>query len=332
MSKHDTRMVNETVLNGLTNDNPMIVKEAQQGINTYLRLRQREDGFARKFYEVLEVTPADFDKQVDTPLPVIVKDMEPNSAGAYTIPFGTTPMDSNISAPRYRIMFDRIASPRYTADVNELLTYDMDIRQIFNDFILKDILAEEDRKFILVANTIIATDHGTGLPKANAGKNTVDSLLGACQWITAGSLNRTHLTNAMRGLPSTNRRLNPAAALVNNITIWDIVSFTRNDIGGDLAERLFVNGFTEGQIMGIKWIITIKNDLVPDWYMYMFTEPKYLGDFCVLDNVTMSTKHEDFILSFYAYESVGGTIGNIAGIALATFEGTPKNWRTGNNL
>ena len=320
MSKHDTRMVNETVLNSLTNDNPMIVKEAQQGINTYLRLRQREDGFARKFYEVLEVTPADFDKQVDTPLPVIVKDMEPNSAGAYTIPFGTTPMDSNISAPRYRIMFDRIASPRYTADVNELLTYDMDIRQIFNDFILKDILAEEDRKFILVANSIVGT------------VNTPNALLGACQWITCGALNRTNLTNAMRGLPSTNRRLNPAAALVNNLTIWDIVAFTRNDIGGDLAERLFVNGFTEGQIMGIKWIITIKNDLVPDGYMYMFTEPKYLGDFCVLDNVTMSTKHEDFILSFYAYESVGGTIANIAGVCLAQFTGTPKNWRTGANL
>ncbi len=84
--------------------------------------------------------------------------------------------------------------------------------------------------------------------------------------------------------------------------------------------------------MGIKWIITIKNDLVPDWYMYMFTEPKYLGDFCVLDNVTMSTKHEDFILSFYAYESIGGTIANIAGVCLAQFTGTPKNWRTGVNL
>ena len=319
MQNLDTRMVNETVVNGLTSDDNAIRKEAQDNVNNYLRLRQREEGFARKFYDVAEVTPNDLDKQVDTPLPVIVKDMEPNSAGAYTVPFGTTPMDSNITAPRYRVMFDRVMSRRYVADVNELLTYDMDIRQIFNDFILKDILGEEDRKFMAVADAITQA----------AGVNTPTALLACCQWIEAGELNRPNLANAMRGLPSTNRRLNPAAALVNNITIWDIVAMQRDEIGGDLAEELFVNGFTERQIMGIKWIITIKNDLVDDWYMYMFAEPKYLGDFFVLDNVTMSTKHEDFILSFFAYESVGATIANIAGVALAQFTGNPHNWRTG---
>lgn len=321
MGPSEIKMMNDSVITGLTSSENGIRKQAEDKVNNYLRLRQREEGFARKFYDVADVTPADLDKQVDTPLPVIVKDMEPNSAGAYSVPFGTSPMDSNLKAPRYRVMFDRIMSRRYVADVNELLTYDMDIRQIFNDFILKDILAEEDRKFMTVVDTIVKVDSG--------GLNTVNPTLEACQYIEAGALDRPNLANAMRGLPTTNRRLNPSAALINNITIWDVVALDRTAIGGDLAEDFFTNGFTERQIMGLKWNITIKNDLVADNEMYMFAAPKYLGDFFVLDNICMSTKHEDFILSFYAYECVGATVANIAAVAAVTFTNNPINWRTG---
>jgi hypothetical protein len=322
MNLSEVKMMNESVVQGLTSQDFGIRKQAEDKVNNYLRLRQREEGFARKFYDVADVTPSDLDKQVDTPLPVIVKDMEPNSAGAYTVPFGTSPMDSNLTAPRYRVMFDRIMSRRYVADVNELLTYDMDIRQIFNDFILKDILAEEDRKFMTTVDAITNV----------ASLNTVNTTLESCTAINAGAIDRPNLANAMRGLPSTNRRLNPVAALINNYTIWDVVALDRNSIGGDLAEDFFTNGFTERMIMGLKWNITIKNDLVLDNYMYQFAAPKYLGDFFVLDNICMSTKHEDFIMSFYAYECVGATVANIAAVACAVFSGTPKNWRTGLDL
>jgi hypothetical protein len=323
MNISEVKMMNESVVQGLTSQDYGIRKQAEDKVNNYLRLRQREEGFARKFYDVADVTPSDLDKQVDTPLPVIVKDMEPNSAGAYTVPFGTSPMDSNLTAPRYRVMFDRIMSRRYVADVNELLTYDMDIRQIFNDFILKDILAEEDRKFMTVVDTIANV----------ANPNTVNTTLESCLTAEMGGLDRGTLANSMRGLPSTNRRLNPVAALVNNYTIWDVVALTREEIGGDLAEDMFTNGFTERTIMGLKWNITIKNDLVADDYVYHFAAPKYLGDFFVLDNICMSTKHEDFIMSFYAYECIGATIANIAAVACAIFQGENTiNWRTGDPL
>lgn len=322
MNISEVKMMNESVVQGLTSQDYGIRKQAEDKVNNYLRLRQREEGFARKFYDVADVTPSDLDKQVDTPLPVIVKDMEPNSAGAYTVPFGTSPMDSNLTAPRYRVMFDRIMSRRYVADVNELLTYDMDIRQIFNDFILKDILAEEDRKFMTTVDTIVDV----------ATPNTVNATLNSCLTANMGAIQRDTLANSMRGLPSTNRRLNPVAALINNYTIWDVVALDRNDVGGDLAEDMFVNGFTERTIMGLKWNITIKNDLVLDNYVYHFAAPKYLGDFFVLDNICMSTKHEDFIMSFYAYECVGATVANIAAVCCSIFEGTTKNWRTGADL
>lgn len=306
---------NKNVVDGLTDRDFGVRKEAEDNVSKYLRIRQREEGYARKFFNVQEVGPSDLHKQVDTPLPVIVKDMEPNSAGAYSVPFGQSPMDANLDAPRYRLMFDRIMSRRYVADVNELLTYDMDIRQIFNDFILKDILAEEDRKFMLVVEAIVGT------------VNVINPLVGACQWITAGALSRETLAHAMKGLPSTKNRLNVSAILINNVTIWDVVALNRLELGGDLAEEMFLNGFIERNIMGVKWLITIKSDLVADHNIYEFAAPEFLGDFAVLDNVTMSSKHEDFIISFFAYECVAAAIMNIAAVAKVSFTGSLTQWR-----
>jgi hypothetical protein len=313
----DVRLLNETIVNGLTSGDDVLRKQAKEGVDDWLRIKMREDGFARRILPPVPVTPADLDRQVDTPKPVIVKDQEPNSAGAYTVPFGTTPMDHYIMGPRYRVMFDRILSRRYNSDVNNLLTYDMDIRQILNDFLLKDIMAEEDRKFMAVVDSIVGT------------ANTVDATLESCQNITVGPLTRQSLAHSRKGLPSTNRHLNASVALVNNITIWDVVALGRDDIGGDLAEELLVNGFAERQIMGLKWAITIKTDLVSDDELYMFAEPKYTGDFFVLDDVTISTKHEDYFIEFFAYECIGATIQNTAACGKVTFDGSQVDWRTG---
>ena len=313
----DTRLVNETIINGLISDDDGLRKQAQEGVNEWLRLRMREDGFARRILPPLPVTPADLDRQVDTAKPVIVKDMEPNSAGAYSVPFGTTPMDKNIAGPRYRVMFDRILTRRYNADVNDLLTYDMDIRQILNDLLLKDVMAEEDRKFMAVADTIVGT------------VNTPNTTLGSCQYITVGPMDRKSLSHARKGMGSTNRHLNASVGLINNITIWDVVALRRDEVGGDLAEDLMINGFSEQQIMGLKWAVTIKTDLVKDDELYMFAEPKYTGDFFVLDDCTISTKREDYFIEFFAYECIGATIQNIAAVSKVKFNGSMVNWRTG---
>jgi hypothetical protein len=312
------KALNETVLTGLTSDDPYLQKEAQNGVNDYLRLRAREDGFSRRIQPPVQVTPADLDRQVDTVKPVIVKDMEPNSPAAYSVPFGTVPQNQYMDAPRYRVMFDRILSHRFTADVANLLTYDLDIRQIFNDLMLKDILAEEDRKYMVVVDSTVGTLNNTA--------STRVTNVAALGWVQVGALTRSSLADAMKGLPNTNRHLSPARALINNITIWDVVALDRTDVGGDLAEELFVNGFAERQIMGLTWMITIKTDLVATNVMYQFAAPKFLGDFFTLEDVTVSTKHENYMFEMFAYEMIGGTVKNEAAVCKVSFTGTFQGW------
>jgi hypothetical protein len=312
---------NETIVNGMKSQDASLQKEASNGVNDFLRLRAREDGFARRIIPPIQVSASDFDRQADTVKPVIVKDVEPNTPPAYSVPFGAVPFNQYIDAPRYRVMFDRIMSQRFTADVANLLTYDMDIRQIFNDLMLKDILAEEDRKFMVVVDTVVG-------PKNDAtASNPRFVEVGAAGYVEAGPMDRVSLAHALKGLPSTDRHLNPSVALVNNVTICDVVALDRNEIGGDLAQEMFQNGFAEREIMGVKWYITIKTDLIADDSVYYFAGPKFIGDFYTFEDVTVSTKHENFLFEMFAYEMLGATIKNSAAVARVDFTGSLTAWK-----
>jgi hypothetical protein len=311
---------NEAFINSMRSNDSSLQKEAMDSASSFLQLRAREDGFTRRIIPPKSVTVSDFDRQADTVRPVIVRDVEPNTPPAYTIPFGTVPMNHYIDAPRYRIMFDRIASHRFTGDFVNLLTYDMDIKQIFNDLMLKDILAEEDRKFMAVVETIIGP--------LNDVTNTNPRVLevGAAGYVTAGPISRASLAHGCKGLPSTNRSLNDAVCLVNNVTIHDIVALDRIELGGDLAQEMFLNGFSERNVMGTQWYITIKKDLVANNSIYHFAAPNFIGDFCTFEDVTVSTKVENFLFEMFAYEMLGSTIKNSGAVARVDHTGSLSAW------
>jgi len=286
-----------------------MTKEAQDAVNDYIRVRMREDGFHRRILPPVQITNDELDRQVDTDKPVKVVDKEPNSPGAISVPFATQPINRYIKGPRFRVMFDRILTPRFTKDIDELRTYDMDIRQILSDNSIKDMLAEEDGKFILTCNTLLGGAAGAVVTET-----------GSIQWQNVGGgVTRDSVAEAMKIMPSTPNHLNPAIALVNNVTIWDVVKWGQDEVGGDLSQELMTRGFAEREIMGVSWIVTIKRDLVPDGSMYQFAEPKFLGKFYTLEDVVMYIKREAFMLEFFSYESIGSAIANIAGVARADF-------------
>jgi hypothetical protein len=283
-------------------------KQAQDAVNDYIRVRMREDGFHRRILPPVQITNDELDRQVDTDKPVKVVDKEPNSPAAISVPFATQPVNRYIRGPRFRVMFDRIMTPRFTKDIDELRTYDMDIRQILSDNSIKDMLAEEDGKFIAVCNLLLVSQGGT-VPET-----------GSVQWQNiGGGITRDTVAEAMKILPSTPNHLNPSTILINNVSIYDIVKWGRDESGGDLSQDMLERGFAEREIMGVRWIVTIKRDLVPDSSIFLYAEPKYLGKFYILEDTTMYIDRKAFMLEFYAYESLGSCIANVAGVGRADF-------------
>lgn len=314
----EIRQSNEHLIGCLASPNAAVRKEASEAVTDYLRLKNREDGFANHILPITTITAANLDRQNDTPDPVVINDVEPESAGAYTVPFGTGPQTQQIEAGRYPVFLKRIESWRYESDVARLLTWNMDIKEILKDFLLKDIQGQQDKSLMRTVENIVGST-----------PNVVNSALGSCQWTTQGPLDRASYAQAMKGLASTNRHLNPSMALINNVTIWDIWALTPEEIGDTLSQELFVDGFTSRKVGGLDLKITIKTDLVANYDMYHFAAPKYLGDFLVLENIVMSTELINYTLQFFAYMMMGMAIKNIAAVCKTSFTDSATNWNTG---
>lgn len=315
----EIRESNEQLLGLLANPDAATRKQASEAVSDYLRLKNRENGFATEIIPPVTITAANLDRQQDTPDPVVINDIEPESAGAYSVPFGTGPMTQQIEAGRYPVFLKRIESWRYESDVARLLTWNMDIREILKDFLLKDIQKVEDTNLMRTVEAIVGAQP----------INTVNPLIGACQWTTQGPLDRNAYGQAMKGLASTNRHLNPVMALVNNVTVWDIWKLTPEEIGDSLSQELFVNGLATRKVGGLDLKITIKTDLVKDHDMYHFAGPKYLGDFLILEDIVMSTELINYNLQFFAYKMVGMAIKNIAAVCKVSFTDYAVDWATG---
>jgi len=302
----DVRVLNETLFEQLAT--PGMEKNALDAVNEFTRVRVREDGFYRRILPPVQVSNDELDRQVDTDKPVVVVDKEPGSPAAISIPFATLPVNIYIRGPRYRVMFDRIVTPRFTKDIDELRTWQMDIRQVLSDNAIKDMLAEEDSKFLTAVNTALV------------GADTIVPLSGVIQWETIfGGITRDTLEESFKIMPKTPSHLEVNTVLVNNVTIREVMKWGRDEMGGDFSEELVRNGWSEANFMNAKWIITIKRNLVPDDSIYMFADPRFIGKSYLLEDTTMHIKREAFMIEFFAYETLGGSIGHTGGLARADF-------------
>jgi hypothetical protein len=304
---NDTKLMNETFLSYL--ETPGMEKRALDAVVDYTRSRMREEGFYRRILPPIQVSNDDLDQQVDTDKPVKIIEREPDSPAAISIPFATLPMNLYVRGQKYRVTFDRIVTPRFTKDVDELRTYRMDIRQILSDNAIKDMLAEEDRKFIAACNAAMGS-----------AANTTVSQSGLVQWETIyGGITRDTLQDAFKILPRTISRLEVGTCLINNLTIRELMKFGREEMGGDFSQDVFKNGWTEQNFMNARWIISIKQDLVPTDSIFMFADPKFVGKSFILEDTTLYIDRKAYMLEFFAYETLGGAIGNTNAIARADF-------------
>ena len=303
-----TKEVNKAFFDQITSGDAAMQKSAQDAVTEFTRVRMREDGFLRRILPPITVTNDDLDRRVESSLPYIVVDREPESPAAYSVPFATLPMNEYIVGDRYAVDFARILTPRFATDIDELRTYHMDIRQVLSANALKDALAHEDGRFIQSVNT------------AMIGQNQVVPAAGTALWQTiAGGITRNTVNDALKILNRTPASLPTATILANQVFAKDLQKWTRNDIGGDLSQEIYQNGIAERTIFGARWIFTIKRNLVPDNTIFMFAEPKYLGKFFILEDMTMHLEREAYMLQFFGYESLGAAIGNVLACARVDF-------------
>ena len=285
------------------------IKEAGDMVTDFTRIRIRESSFFEKLMPSVKLGDDELTPQLSTNKNVKLVNREPNSPAAITIPLGQQPVQYYFKGDRYPVYFDRIVTSKFTQDVSDLRSYGMDIRQVISDNAILDMDFEYDRKMLSAVQTIVGAQ-GSTVPETA----TIQNL----KIIDPQGVTRSSLFEIKKILPRTYARLNIATILVNNITINDIAKFGRDEVGGDLAESMLINGFQEKKLLDVNWVVTNKHELVLESQFWGFASPEFLGKSFVLDDTTMYIDKRAYNLEFFAYAERGATIANPAAVCLAT--------------
>ena len=305
-------------------------KKAAVSAQSFTRMKLREESFTEKILTPIDISNDDLDKAENPELLVKWNDREPDTAPAMTIPLGVVPDMYQFNGTRYPSYFTRITSPKYNKDIDQLRSYDYDIRAIMLELSTKDIATEIDTRFISRINSIVGT------------KNTVNNITVQGQTVSlngenlpqhvgiSGGITRENVAEAFKVIKRLKVPFGPSqpdggetkgVMLMNNVTADDFVKMSRSEVGGDLAQEMWVNGLPSKTLLGVKPIYTIKRDLVPDGVIYLFSSEEFFGKYYRLQPLTVFMKNEAYFLEYFQYMNLSLAIGNVKGVVKVDFNG-----------
>lgn len=306
----DESALDKQLLSAIVNAPDGEIKEASVAGSKTIRRKIREKAFNTRILPRNKATEDMLHPSLDSELPMIIETMEPDSPGAKSVSFYDAADLALFREDKFAVYFNVITTPEFTKHIDELRTVQSPLREIIVNNALNSIDNEEDRDFIATIDRIVGT------------VDTADGAAGVIQYTgETNAISRAAYVDNLSHLED--RDLNNGTFLMNRKTAKAFLGFSRDAIGGDLAERLFKGGLKEldgGMVMGIPHTFTIKKDLVPDNIVYQFAEPEFLGRSYQLDDVTMYVSKKEDILRFKAKEKLGMTIANVAATHKVEFE------------
>lgn len=313
-------VLNRELIEGITaHQNGDMTKLASAGTD-YIRTHIREGGWLRKVMPPKPISDDELDRLPDHDRPIVTVDLQPGHKGAISVPFNVSSNTEFFYGPRGVIEFFEIKSPVFTKNVNELRTYRMDIRKIITEQMLNDIETKEDGLFLALVDSIVGDVGSTGDAgfqqhfRAGDGSNNTTSALGT------NGITRSSYVEAKKFLERA--RLNNGVFLMNRSTSKEFEKFDRTELGGDLSEKIWKNGLKaigDATIGGVPMLFSVKDELIADNVIYAFAPSNFLGQFRILQDVTMFAEKRQNIITTQASETIGVGLLNVAGVAKIDF-------------
>lgn len=268
------------------------VKTAETGA-AFVRSKIRELGFARRVLPPEQVTRADLTRSTDHDTLVKIIDIEHNSK-AMALNFASDADERYVQGKRYAIPFFKIASEKFVKSEGELLAYDYPITKIIEENSVKDIQRVEDEKFIEYAEAAISI---TGKRLASP----------------ATKVDRLQLTSLFKMIDFDERTV--GCVLMNTVDYDDYIVQPATEVGSPLASEVSVNGYKYPLVLNRRLVVTNKCNVVLPGEIWAFTDPAYLGNFFILNDVKFWIKKEADEVMWQTWEYVGEGFGNIKSIA-----------------
>ncbi|RLI86681.1 MAG: hypothetical protein DRP01_03685 [Archaeoglobales archaeon] len=287
------QLVNSSFLRKVENGQE---KEAAAEGSAFIRSKLREASFARQVLTPVVLSDDELDRDEYTDLPKKIVEKEPDSYATF-VPFKGTGDRTWFSGPRYAIYFGKVESQRFNKSKFELMSYQNDIRKILSDNSVKDMANEEDTRFL---QTCIAI--ATGAQHLTPGTGGVDAT-------NFTSLFQAHVARQV-----------PIGKLVMTKELYyEALKLPATSVGDPVASRHYDDGIeTEEKLWGIPVITTIKNDIISNKDVWLFSPENYLGNFFLLQDATLFIKQEADMIEFWSYSAPGIGVGNTKGVTRMT--------------
>lgn len=331
------------------------VKTAAESLN-FIRDRIREASFTDMVLPNQPVVRGDLQRAVDHDTLVKIVDIEPDSR-AMALTFRGQPTATYVSGKRFAIAFFTISSLRFEIVEQELMAHEMPVTRIVEENSLKDMIEVKDRYFLVHVEAACeamqeeANGSVVGFNTTNVNNGTcleVSKIKGTMALAAASdnfvvrAIQRPDIVRAKRLLKRVivdgsgnvvrQGRLRPELMLACESDIDEFDSWTHEDLGSKLQSETAVNGYTYTKAVGLRIIKTIKNDLLREGNVYVFTTADYFGRNYTLNNVKFYIDKIANRIYWQCWMDIGMGIANIASvIKLELYSGsvTPGDTDTG---
>lgn len=319
-------------------------KIAELGGN-YIRDKLREVSFARQILPPKPITPSECQRSTQHDTLTVVVDIEPQSK-AMSVTFRGQPTARLIRGARYEIPFFTVSSEKFEKNEQELLAYKMPITKIIEENSVKDMQEIEDRQFLiyveacvqayqLEANSNTATAYTSdNVNSASVVTSSVVKGEGALAQATSNfnvqALLKPDIVKLKKLLHR--RRLKAERLLITEPDFDDVSNWTIQDVGMTIAGETATDGWKASVLVGLKFIRTIKTDILREGNLYCFVSPDFFGKFFILNQTKFYIDKIANLITWQAWEDIGMGIGNVAGVVkLELYSGsvTPTATTTG---
>jgi len=312
-------------------------KTAAESLN-FIKDRLREASFTDMVIPNVRVVRSDLQRSTEHDTLVRIVDIEPGSR-AMPLTFRGQPQAQYVSGKRYAIGFFTISSLRFEIVEQELMAYEMPVTRIIEENSLKDMVEVKDREFVIHCEASVQAMQeeangsvvGFNTTNVNAGTTLeVSKLKGTLALeqssdnFVAKAIQRPDIVKVKRLLKRViedgsgnivrQGRLRPEVMLACESDIDEFDSWTHEDMGDKLQSETAVNGWAYNKAIGLKIIRTIKNDILREGNIYVFTRADFFGRNYTLNDVKFYIDKIANRIFWQAWMDVGMGIGNIASV------------------
>lgn len=333
--EYSAEMVNSGFIERLETEGP--TKTAAASLN-YIKDRLRESSFCDMIIPNERVVRGDLQRSTEHDTLVKIIDIEPGSR-AMSLNFRGQPEATYVNGKRYAISFFTISSLKFEIVEQELMAYEMPITKIIEENSLKDMVEIKDREFLNHVEACIngMQDEANGSPvkfntsNVNAGsvigvskvkgslalqRNTDDFVSLAIQRPDIVKIKKLLKRQIVKsdGTVVRQGRLKPAVMLMTESDADDFDSWTIEDYGDRLQAETALDGYTYSKVLGLRIIRTIKNDILREGNVYVFTSPEFFGRNYTLNDVKFYIDKIANRIFWQAWMDIGMGFGNIASV------------------